>query len=320
MKADGVGLEGDGLRLGHTPALARQANTDRLCKSKDLFNPGKSTLRGNNEFLVASAMPSVNFRSSWSCSHPEQSESMLWHLQLPNKARMFVIGRGLTQAAGTTGGGMTRQEVSPLSSGKAMLVVVLECSWGSRDNSLSTRLRHLDSKLAAAWAVISMPAVSLIMVVTGNGRRWVNSRAAAVLPNFTTSDEKGNGFRGVWIRPQGEGAKERLLVFDVVAALHKPKAWGALMDILQAISMLFQSHVRLLQLAEKTDWLPHWRRGWDKEKLWAVMTAPLLQASFAWAWAFIVYHVLELCMFKSVHDTPTWRLRWVVKGKWLLGT
>lgn len=84
---------------------------------------------------------------------------------------MFVIGRGLTQAAGTTGGGMTRQEVSPLSSGKAMLVVVLECSWGSRDNSLSTRLRHLDSKLAAAWAVISMPAVSLIMVVTGNGRR-----------------------------------------------------------------------------------------------------------------------------------------------------
>ena len=64
MQGDGVGLEGDGLRLGHTPALARQANTDRLCKSKGLFNPGKSTFRGNNEFLVASTMPSVNFRSS----------------------------------------------------------------------------------------------------------------------------------------------------------------------------------------------------------------------------------------------------------------
>ena len=45
-----------------------------------------------------------------------------------------------------------------------------------------------------------------------------------MLPNFTTSDEKGNGFRGVWTGPQGEGAKERLLVFDVVAAFNKLKA------------------------------------------------------------------------------------------------
>ena len=84
---------------------------------------------------------------------------------------MFVIGRGLTQAAGITGGGLAMQAF-PLSSGKATLVVVFECPWGSRDNSLSIEFRHMVSKLAAAWAAISMLAVSLVVVVvTGNGCR-----------------------------------------------------------------------------------------------------------------------------------------------------
>ncbi len=48
-------------------------------------------------------------------------------------------------------------------------VVVLECPPSSRDNSLSIRLRHLFSRLGAAWAAVFMPAVSL--VTAGNGCR-----------------------------------------------------------------------------------------------------------------------------------------------------
>ena len=65
------------------------------------------------------------------------------------------------------------------------------------------------------------------------------------MPNFTTSDGGGNGFRGVWTAPQGEGAKDRLLVFDEVAAVHRARVAGLTItsatftDTLQPASMLF---------------------------------------------------------------------------------
>jgi len=70
------------------------------------------------------------------------------------------------------------------------------------------------------------------------------------LSNFTTSDEKGDGFRGVWTGRQGGGAKDRLLVFGTVASVNRATVAGlrstsaTFIDPLQAASMFLQSHVR----------------------------------------------------------------------------
>jgi len=70
-----------------------------------------------------------------------------------------------------------------------------------------------------------------------------------VLLNVNSFDGGGEGFRGVWAGPQGEGAKDKLLVFDEVAAGNRAGAAGlktrpaTFVDTLQAASMWFQSHV-----------------------------------------------------------------------------
>lgn len=65
-----------------------------------------------------------------------------------------------------------------------------------------------------------------------------------MLLNFTSCNKGGDGFGGAWTGRLGGSPKDRLLVLNEVAAVKEPKACGALMDILQAARMFFQSHVR----------------------------------------------------------------------------